>query len=322
LKTLLSVPDVRDSIGRVVKNAAHVRIDLRVVEAFASRHVQFLSAPIEVVSPFTFRGSREQCANFVLLTDALNFCFWSDTPWQVEYRGRTWTRTQAAEAGLHRAIESDPTWLDANRWAHVTDEDIAGIFAGTGEIPLLARRVSVMRETGRVLSEQFGGQCCNLVESVGGSAVQLARALAARFPSFRDVASYRGQPVALLKRAQIMAADLHRAWLDGGWGGLTDMDELTVFADYRLPQLFRHEQMLILDNALAVRIDRGELIESGSPEEVELRAATIRIGDLIYEALADTGVEVPVWRLDYQLWKLARRPDVTTPHHRTITHYY
>jgi hypothetical protein len=269
-----------------------------------------------------YRGSRDQCANFVLLTDALNFCFWSDEPWEVEYRGRTWKRTFAMMAGVLRAIEDDPSWLTADRWARAGLSDIDSVFGGLGSIPRPESRVKVLQETGQILGDRFGGQFSNAPVLVDYQANRLAHLLADEFPSFRDVAYYKGQPVAFLKRAQICAADLHRVWTANGYPGLRDLEHLTVFADYRLPQLFRHEGLLRFSPELAGRIDRGELVAAGTQEEIEIRAATVCLGQLLNEHLRRLGRPADPWQLDYGLWQRAREPGVRVPHHRTITDFY
>ena len=72
-----------------------------------------------------------------------------------------------------------------------------------------------------------------LVESCDRDAVRLARLLATTFPCYRDVASYEGETVAFLKRAQIFTADLWDRFGGKGYGEFTNIEELTMFADYR-----------------------------------------------------------------------------------------
>lgn len=263
------------------------------------------------------RGSREACANFVLLADCLNFCFWSDKPWVVTFAGTEWTRTFAMLAGLVRAIQADAAWLEARRWVDASSSDISEMFAGVGSIPLPGQRLDVFRETGAILLSEYDGGFVNLVEQAHGDAPSIVRLLARDFPSFRDEALYDNEPVAFLKRAQICAADLAAQWAIEEHGALTGLDQLTVFADYRLPQLFRHWGVLQVADPLADRIDSLCEIPAGSAEEVEIRAATICIGDQLARVL-----DVPAWRLDYFLWERSHDPEVTVPHHCTRTIYY
>ena len=316
------IPPVLESVARVVRRARYVTIDEQAVRRWAGgvAHYPFTSSADD--EALLFRGSRADCANYVLLADALNFCFWSDEPWEVEYRGRTWTRTFAMMAGLRRAIDRERAWLSAERWAEATDADVESLFAGTGHIPQPELRRDILRQTGSILHQRFDGQFDAMVEAEGGDARHVAYRLAECFPSFCDVSHYDAEPVAFLKRAQLCAADLHRTWLANGLAGLTNMAALTVFADYRLPQLFRHEGMLRLVDELAGRIERAEVIEAGSLEEIEIRAATVWIGELLCEALRSCGRIVSPWQLDFELWVRAKAPQVTVPHHRTITPFY
>ena len=61
--------------------------------------------------------------------------------------------------------------------------------------------------------------------------------VAAHFPGFRDHAVYKGQQLTFFKRAQILVGDVWGAFGGQGLGRFDDIDELTCFADYRLPQL-------------------------------------------------------------------------------------
>lgn len=51
--------------------------------------------------------------------------------------------------------------------------------------------------------------------------------------SFRDIGTFQGKPVQFLKRAQILVADLWACYQGCGPGEFTDIDTLTMFADYR-----------------------------------------------------------------------------------------
>jgi hypothetical protein len=50
----------------------------------------------------------------------------------------------------------------------------------------------------------------------------------------------------------------------------TSIDELTMFADYRVPQILRHIGVLVYSQPLAEHIDQSKSILYGSQEEVWL----------------------------------------------------
>jgi hypothetical protein len=89
-----------------------------------------------------------------------------------------------------------------------------------------------------------------MVMQANGSAVRLVELIIRYFPGFRDTAVYRGRLVHFYKRAQILVGDLWAAYgrplltgdpadLQKTIYGFNDMDQLTMFADYRVPQILR-----------------------------------------------------------------------------------
>lgn len=73
------------------------------------------------------------------------------------------------------------------------------------------------------------------------------------------------------KRAQILAGDI---W--GAYGrrrgpqpfGFDDMEQLTMFADYRVPQILRARGVLQYSPSLAESVDARRVLAAGSEEEV------------------------------------------------------
>src|SRR5262249_39745356 len=150
----------------------------------------------------------DKLANFILLVDALNFCFWSDDPIHIQWRGETYHRFNAMFVSLILATKSDPRWCDPEFWMIVPSEELRSVLSGTGTLLLLDEREAIVRDTGRVLIERFDGKFTNAIESVNFQAWALAVLLMTSFDSFRDVSSHDKQPVFFMKRAQICAVDL------------------------------------------------------------------------------------------------------------------
>ena len=205
---------------------------------------------------------------YILVLDALNFCFWPTPGLEYEHLAR----------GLKRVLEKDQHAFDAERLAVVTPEIVASwidfspeeaaaaaaaasssspsssrssgaIISSTSSslpsslttFPLLLERTRKTRELGHVLLRHFQGLASNLILKSNHSAVELVRLLTAYFPSFRDESLYRGELIFFYKRAQIFTADVWAAY--GKKTGsehpfaFGDMNELTMFADYRVPQV-------------------------------------------------------------------------------------
>jgi hypothetical protein len=332
LSLTLSTSDplgVLSSTLPVVQRARQVRLDLASIEALAARwaregwHAPAWDAALH------FNDGTERTLNWMLLTDAMNFCFWAEANqprWTVEYRGQTYDGYLAEAASLMRAIdEGRPLW-DAAYLADLSAAELHTIFRptpGAPDIPLFAERLANARETGRVLLETYGGQFAHAIEAAGSNAIALVQRIVQDFPSFNDIAWYDGAEVRLYKRAQICAADIHGIFGGQRWGDLGDLDHLTIFADYKLPQLLRREGILAYAPDLAARIDRLDLLPAGSQEEVEIRAATVWAGELLRRALARRGIQARASEIDYHLWLLSQaKSPQDRPYHRTRTIYY
>jgi putative queuosine salvage protein len=328
-------PPPDDRLGVLTSTAAVVRAARRVQivpEALAALTVRWVAEdwPRHTeLDTLHFRDGSERTANWVLLLDALNFCFWGEPKgprWRVEWHGQLLDGYAALAAALSRALdEGRPLW-DAAYLARLDDRTLADILrpaANCPMIPLFTERLASAREAGRVLLDQYDGQFARAIEQCGGSAVDLALLLARAFPSFNDVAAWQGAPVRFFKRAQICVADLGEAFSGAGWGAFTDLDRLTAFADYKLPQLLRHYDALTYTPELAEQVDACVPLLAGSAVEVEIRAATVWAVELLRRALAERGVAQTASAIDYRLWAESQAPDpALRPYHRTRTQFY
>lgn len=187
--------------------------------------------------------------------DCLNFCFWP-TP-GLEYEHLAF--------GLKAAVQRDPLALSADRLATATEDTIRGWFSGF-EIPQISERAAKLRELGCVLQAHFGGEAAMLVARAARSAARLVRLLTCLLPGFRDEALHKGRQCFFYKRAQILAADLWDAYGrppigSGSVYAFEDIGELTMFADYRVPQILTHLGVIEYEQALAAKISAFEQLQ-------------------------------------------------------------
>ena len=324
---------VRESSLMVLRKNSFVSLNAEAARAFANSQPD---TPVPVphqdslhctfLPPWDF-------LNYLLLLEALNYCFWDREPrWRVSYAGSDHDGYWALVAALHRAVREDqiPVW-DARWMANATPEDVARLLRGKGRpIPLLDSRLAHLREVGRVLLERYEGEFANLVSECGGDGPGLVLAVARNFPSFMDVTEWNRRPVMFYKRAQILVADLARMLPQHVLGRVRGLEALTAFADYKVPQVLRKEGILEVSAEFAAQLERHEELPVGSPHEVSLRAATVWACDWIARALGDR------WRptaekhrqapmavdVDYLLWCAGQDKTGLRPYHRTRTVYY
>ena len=85
--------------------------------------------------------------------------------------------------------------------------------------------------------QRFSNSLVEMVEEAKGDAWRLVLLVADNFPCYRDVAEFKRRQVSLLKRSQIFVSDLCFMFGGRSYGKLDRMDQLTMFPDYRVPQV-------------------------------------------------------------------------------------
>ena len=117
------------------------------------------------------------------------------------------------------------------------------------------------------------------------------------------------------KRAQILVAE---TWAAFSPPSDTDphplfphgIGQLTMFADYRVPQILHHLRILTYRPALACALEAHEEFASGAREEIAIRAASIIAVERVAAALRATGAGTSSVLIDFFLWDLAKRLEV------------
>jgi hypothetical protein len=310
----------------VVEKSRMVTIDESEVARF-SRWLIEDSVEVPQWNPnYHFCDGTEDTVSYLLVLDSLNFCFWpipEGERWKIEYKSEELSGYYAMAAALKKAVEEKIPITNPEYLADISLDELKSILRGQGRLQILESRLEILRELGRVLLQAYGGKADRLVDEAQNSALKLARLLAEKFPSFKDISEYRGNEVFFYKRAQIFAADLYGAFKGKKWGCFSDMDGLTAFADYKLPQVLRHLGIIHYEIPLAQNVDRMILFEPGSAEEVEIRANTIWAVEMIRKKLEISGRVLRAFEIDWLLWNLGQDNAFRKrPYHRTITVFY
>jgi hypothetical protein len=298
----VSLPaEIRARAAWVAGRARHVRVVEEAIEPYAAT-LTHVSPP----APDLPGADDEQRAAFLLTLNAINF----GSGWFPTLRkppGLSGFRT--VEAGVRR----HGPW-SADQLAAMTPATIAAAVGQDPEHELMALFAVHLRELGERVRDEHGGSFRALARSGDGSAVALAERLAG-WPTWHDASRYDGEAVPFLKRAQIAAADLALA----GIAPAEDLHELTLFADNLVPHVLRLDGVLAFDDDLVARIERAELIEHDSPEEVEIRACALHAVELL---VAANGA-ITATAADYTLWHRGAQPRYKArPRHRARTTAY
>ncbi|KAJ5239110.1 hypothetical protein N7468_003729 [Penicillium chermesinum] len=248
------------------------------------------------------KAKDESTVDFIFTMDLLNFSFWSEEKdeskrFAIEYRGKKWTGYWSLVAALQRALEegipitTPDFWVDEEK---CTKEVLRHVFrsATDEEIPLLQERLECLREAGDVLCNEFGGSFANCIESADLSAAGLVNLVTESFNCFRDEIIFQNRRVRLYKRAQILVADLWACFNGEDFGEFNDIDKITMFADYRIPQMLHQLGCLRYSPPLESHIRSLKPITPGSTWEVELRGTSIWCVELIKREIEKRHPEV------------------------------
>jgi hypothetical protein len=306
---------VLESIALAIPLCRHVSVNhARLAEVCATIAPDELRLPSWDFSVF-IREEDDALAGQILLFNAINFCYWGEPRWKVEFTGEWWDGALAMLDAIRRGWTEGIPLLDGAYLARVSEAEFDHILRGRGRLHLMPERLAIWREVGRVLSAEFGGRFTNLIAAAQGDALSLVCLLVERFPSFDDVRTLEGRPVRFYKRAQLAAAQLFEVFGGRSWGDLARTELMTVFADYKLPQVLRQMGILDYEADLAATVDSQILILSGDRREVEIRAATVWAAELMRRVLVPRMPEVTALHLDYWLWYAVQGPGIK-PYHR------
>ncbi len=315
--------DVLKTTAYVVEHARSVKIHHDSIQRAADALVEKRVEPPAWNYDYHYFDGTSRTVNYLFLLDALNFCFWGRPRWKVEYTGKQLDGYWALAASLKRAAEHNAHTLDAEYLARIAPQELADVLRGSGAIPLFAERWRNIRELGAVLRDRWNGNASLLVESARGDAARLAQLVAENFSSFNDMAVYDNREVRFFKRAQILVTDIWGAFGGKDWGAFNNIDQLTAFADYKLPQILRAWGILRYAPSLARRVNAQIELAAGSPEEIEIRAATLWAVEFLREGLGARGRALWSIQVDWILWEASQgKFEGMKPYHRVRTMYY
>ncbi|TFK70949.1 hypothetical protein BDN72DRAFT_765756 [Pluteus cervinus] len=301
---------VKISEDGVKSSAKYIRNKLR-TESYTPR--TWRTHPLHICPSEPYNAadpSNKTVLDWIFLISTLNFSFWSEKEGLPERYGVEWktgwgqrdrkvfTGYWSLVASLNRALVDDKIpIIDPCFYSSDTlcpDSLIQHVFRpspqSTEAIPLLPQRIAIMREVGLILCNSFGGSYQGLIAEFQrrhdgqGTALDLVKMVTETFPSFRDEVYLNGRKIYLWKRAQILVAETWAAFyppshsaphpLFPGKRGPA-IQHLTMFADYRVPQILHHLRILEYPPTLMRLLNAGTALAPGSREEVSLRAASI-----------------------------------------------
>ncbi len=323
---------VQTSAKFVVDSTEHVKINISKVyetSEMLSRMIEEDNYDFKVWKqhPLNPKTLNEDTVNWIFVCDLLNFSFWSDDEqerYTVKYGDEYYSGYWGLCAALNKARDKGMSLHDFNVASWVNYDQFRTLLAADKgpEIPLIEERFKVFKDSAAALLAKYNGQFSHFIKKAEGNVYSFLSQLIADFPSFKDRFEYKGKQIFMLKRAQILIADLWACFEGQSFGYFHNIDELTMFADYRIPQILYHWGILEYSTKLMDKLRHREVLASGSNMEIEIRGSSIHALELLKSKMT---LPVNPVILDFYLWDYIdkhREALSSVPYHRCRSVYY
>ncbi len=301
---MLNIEKVKSSAKEVSENAENVFICndkiAEYVDFFWDKYkdslITELSDDIHYIT-----DDKEKTLSYILLLNAIDFgsnkFIKAAKPIKVDLSYNT------IASSLKRAFK-DGKLDTAERWANATPVEVADMLSIAGEDEENAEELSgllnlfldVIHDVGKTITSRYGGEVVNLISECRGSAVKLVELLT-EFDCFNDSCTYKDKEVVFLKRAQITVACMNLVYKC-----FPDIGELTIVADNIVSHVLHCDGLLKYNEGLALKIENGLPIETGSDAEIEIRASSIYVVELMTEEAKKKGYDITAVDMDFVLW--------------------
>jgi len=348
---LESIPDrftkncPHKSAIKIMKNAKHVQIDysniLKIAQALTKKTIkegEFWRSAEHICHPLQYKTKNmNRLCQYLFYINSINFSYWQDPDKDGKidkfYTVQDYKTTFAQVAAFRKQIDKYPKYdiLSPDFILNSSDEFLKNIFKpdfGHPEIPLLELRIRNLREVSKVLKEHFGCNSWNIVVLAQNSVVKFINIVLNYFPCFIDEVNSFG----FYKRVQLLTCDIWNHCKDTEFTNFYDLERLSAFADYRVPQSLNILGCLKYSKPLICVLNENKIIERGSDIELEIRAGTINACDLIAEKTNETlknnkcKKEINAAVVDNFLWCYVKfrknRDDKILNHHLTRSGNY
>ncbi|KAI9291065.1 hypothetical protein K502DRAFT_368746 [Neoconidiobolus thromboides FSU 785] len=346
LPETMNLNPVAQSAQFIYENSEYVSVNLENVEKFCQK----LEADINNV-PFNYLNwsfhelnpnpNFKNALEWIFLVDSLNFSFWSDLEinndinyikkykYGVLYKGKIYQGYWSLPAVINRALDNGIDLLNFNTILSMTNEELKQLFYSDYSLiepypPLIEERIFVMKQISFVMISKYNNKVENLIQKGNKDAIQLMTIITQDFNCFKDQCEFLGKTVQFNKRAQIFIADV-AAYLEyKNLGEFNNINQITMFPDYRVPQTLLKLEILKYNDKLMNKLIQNEAIDYGQLEEIEIRGNSIWAVELIIQQL-NKKFNLNAIKIDFYLWEYAQHYKLHSsnyPIHRTRSIYY
>jgi len=285
---------VREKAFEIIKKAQNVKINEDKIKDFSKENF---------IIPEWDNFYHFNSLDYFLILDSINFCFWNEGKrWEIEYKGKKYNGYYALALTLKKFFEERSPNL--GYFVDISRKEFNSILQEGKNLYFLEERWEIVKAVSREVIKRYGN-FDNLIKSADKKLSDLVPKIQ-KLPYFEDP---------FLKRAQILPCDVYGS----GLTDFEDLDYLTIFADYKVPQILEYLGILEYSDPLNEKINEKILILEDSEEEKEIRAGTIWAVELLKREL---NYKFHSFEIDWILWNKAQDMKIDKPYHLTKTIRY
>jgi len=245
---------------------------------------------------------KKQRSNFVFILRSLDFRLW-EFPENWRYKG---------EKGFWGLAERV---IDLFKFISLSNKNLTfplfkKIISPKEKLSLAKLRFKIFKSTLGWLNKKYNGSFDNYFEE-NKNAYEFCFNLL-ELEKYRDFykSLYFLKPNQLLYLEYILANNLFKKYKD-------ELETLTIFADYKIQQIFLNLGLIKLPKKYLTRILKEQPLRKFSTLENELRLASILLGEMISQQL-----KIPTYRVDNILWWISHKIKLEIPAPKVKTIFY
>lgn len=271
---------IRESCNYVAENSRYVSINYDVLDNYI-KNIDISKIKFWLSSnPYNlFDMNIDKIINFLLVFDAIDYCFWGQPKWTIE----TSEGSKDGSDALLYALLNYVKEKDKVDFSNVSFKEFSNILKGNIDIPFLKERYNTIISICDIVNKKMNGNFYNYIKNINTD-TELFNIIINNFKDFYDERQYNDRTIYFYKLAQLLTSDiLHIKELINGTK--VDYSHLVGCADYKIPQTLRALGILEFNSELSNVVDNKHQIEENSIYEVEIRANAIAVINYITSSL-------------------------------------
>lgn len=307
-----------DNIEYVVKSSNNIKINKNKIESLINNIKNYNYEHWSHKENIFKLLNEKELIIFSFILESLNFCFWPNYNWKIEYNNKEYFGSDTLLYTLLNATNKGIIKLNINDLNSLSKNDFDLLMKNNNQYPnMMEERYKSFKETINTIYNNKNFWC--ELFSIK-SDLEMEKYISSKFDNFKDISKYKERSIIFNKRCRLLIADLFYVSKTIRTN-INNINNIMGCADYSLPRFFRENGVFEYSDKLAKTIDKGIEIEHNSDCEIEIRAATLYALEIIKKELRKKNVVVNSIELDNVLWCISRKKKTTHPHH-TISIYY